>query len=166
MSEEGRIVVDLPLELRAVRAFLVSGSYAATAREMGVPVAVVKGWSTEIWWQEEVAALQRDMAAKLDSDMTRILNFSLDQLLNRITCGDTVVMRTKEGIEEVQVPLKADTLARIADVVFTKRQLLRNQPTAIAGDTKKLNTLALKLKALGARDVTILEDHRAKKEEK
>lgn len=154
-------LVTVPKELLAVRAFVHTGSMAAAAREIGEPIATIRAYAKTVWWQDEVAALQRDNMARLDASLTKILDSSIDALLTRITEGDTVL--TKKG--KVQVPLKADTLNRIADVVFTKRQLLRNQPTAIAGDTKKLNTLALKLKALGARDVTILENGSATPEE-
>lgn len=148
---------ELPIELKTVRAFVQTGSLAAAAREVGLSVQQVRIYAQQVWWQQEVAALQRDSSARLDAELTTILDLTLGQLLQRLHTGDTIAIKTKKGVETRQVPLKADTLTRIADVVFTKRQLLRNQPTAIAGDTKKLNTLAMKLRALGAKDASILD---------
>lgn len=159
-SSEGDLVgvesmpIALPLELQAVRLFVKTGTLAATARELGLPLADVRRWSQAVWWQTEVAALQRESSALADAMLTRIFDTSMDALLERLTYGDVRLM----GGKQVRVPVKAEVLAHIVDVAFTKRQLLRNEPTAIAGDTKRLNTLAQKLRALGAQDVTILEE--------
>jgi hypothetical protein len=144
----------LPLELQAVRLFVRTGTLAAAARELGLPLADVRRWSQSIWWQTEVAALQRESSALADAMLTRIFDTGMDALLDRLTLGDVRMF----GGKQVRVPVKAEVLAHIIDVAFTKRQLLRNEPTAIAGDTKRLNTLAQKLRALGAQDVTILEE--------
>lgn len=148
------VVAAASKELQAVRIFVQTGSLAAVSRQLGVPMAELAKFAKTVWWQQEVAALQRDASAQLDAGLTRILDMSLEQLILRLTTGDTVM--TKQGPKVM--PLKADTLARIADIVFTKRQLLRNQPTAIAGDTNKLNILATKLRALGAKDIGYIED--------
>jgi len=41
---------------------------------------------------------------------------------------------------------------------------LRNEPTAIAGETGKVQVLADKLRALGAKDITIIEEDGSAKE--
>ncbi len=150
-----------PLELQATRIFVQTGSIAATAKQLGVPMAQIRAFSKTIWWQDEVAALQRDIAAQLDANLTRVLDFTLEALLDRVTNGDVVLVK---GAEK-RVRMKAATLAQVASVVFDKRQLVRNMPTAIAGDTQKLNVLAQKLRALGAKDITILENGDASTQE-
>lgn len=146
--------IALPMELQAVRLFVKTGTLAATARELGLPLSDVRRWSQAVWWQTEVAALQRESAALADAMLTRIFDLGMDAMLDRLTFGDVRMY----GGKQIRVPVKAEVLAHIIDVAFTKRQLLRNEPTAIAGDTKRLNTLAQKLRALGAQDVTILEE--------
>lgn len=159
-KEEGDLVgvestaIALPMELQAVRLFVRTGTLAGAARELGIPLADVRRWSQSVWWQTEVAALQRESNSLADAMLTRIFDMGMDALIDRVTYGDPKL--TKAGL--IRIPVKAEVLTRIVDIAFTKRQLLRNQPTAIAGDTKRLNTLAQKLRALGAQDVTILEE--------
>ena len=46
-------------------------------------------------------------------------------------------------------PLNAQTLCRIAETVFDKRQLIRGLPTAVTNEGSKLAELAEKLEQLG-----------------
>lgn len=146
--------VNEGMELRAIRSYLQTGSLASVSRETGISIIELQKWTRTVWWQQELAALKRDANAASEAALTRILDCTLIELLDRVQLGD---IRVDGQGKSHRTPIKADTLARIADVVFTKRQLIRNAPTAIAGDTNKLNTLAAKLRALGAKDITIID---------
>ena len=74
-----------------------------------------------------------------------MLDKTLVALEDRLDNGDQVM--TAMGLQNV--PLSAKDLIRLADVVFDKRQLVRNLPTQIDGDSSKLASLAEKLSQLG-----------------
>lgn len=140
--------------LKAVRLFAESGSLAAVARTLNVPIYALKKLSRTEMWMRELADLQAAEAALLNVKFSQILGLALDQMEDRLTHGDFTVSAGKL----VRSPLAAPTLARIADCVFDKQRLLRDLPTAIVGgDNKKLATLAQHLRALGAKDIAYLD---------
>lgn len=164
MSEAEHLEPDSPdegesrvvsVETAAAQAYVRLGSYAAVAREMGVPVSAVQKMARSLWWQDEVAAYQREQQAMLDANLTQLLGKTLEQIEERLTHGETRV--TKDG-DVYQVPVPASALASLANVIFNQRQIIRNQPTSIAGDTQKLQTLSEKLRMLGAKDITVIEN--------
>jgi hypothetical protein len=151
---EGGERESIPL-IEAVRLFVHTGSLAEVARTLNVPIYDLKKVSRSETWARELAEMQRAEAAALNVKLTTLLNSTLDGLEDRLTNGD---MQVVGGVMR-RVPLAASTLARVAEVVFDKRQLVRQLPTAIVeADNKKLEGLARQLRALGAKDVTLLED--------
>lgn len=142
------------IEQQAMAIFIQEGTLTAVSKRLGIRYYEVQKLSRTLWWNEEVARIRRDIAAGEIAMQTRLVDRCLDLLMDRIEHGDLVATRTGFKRE----PLKATDLARIAHTVFTERQLLRNEPTAIAGETGRVQVLATKLRALGAKDITILEE--------
>jgi len=160
---EGYLVSSLQLE--AVRAFVRTGSLAATSRELGIPMLDLTNWVKSVWWQEETTILIKQMKAAEEMVLTKILGTTAEAMLDRVINGEYVKhgksglpLVDKETGVHMRMPLKAQDLARVSQVVFTQRQLLRNDPTTIPGDTDKMKTLAEKLKALGAKDISVIEE--------
>lgn len=140
--------------LEAVRRFAACGSLARVAEELSVPIYELKKLSRTEIWGRELAELQRAEAAQLNVTLTRLFDATLSGLSDRLENGDIQVIG---GITK-RVPLSANTLARVAEVVFDKRQLVRQLPTSIIEtDNRKLEGLAQRLRALGARDITLLD---------
>jgi replicative DNA helicase len=140
--------------LKAVRLFSLTGSLAAVAKELNVPIYALKKLSRTEMWARELADLQQAEAALLNVKMSKILDMSLDMMADRLEHGDFTVSAGKL----VRSPLAATTLARAADCVFDKQRLLRELPTTIiGGENKKLATLAQRLRALGAKDIEYLD---------
>lgn len=140
--------------LTAVRLFSLTGSLAAVAKELNVPIYALKKLSRTETWGRELADIQNAEAALLNVKMSKILDMSLDMMADRLEHGDFTVSAGKL----VRSPLAATTLARVADCVFDKQRLLRDLPTAIiGGDNKKLAILAQRLRALGAKDIEYLD---------
>jgi hypothetical protein len=142
------------LEAQAIEIFVREGTLTAVSRELGIKYHEVQKLSRTLWWADEVSRLKKEQAAGEISMQSRLLNTGLEMLLDRLENGDLVA--TRSGFK--REPLKATDIARIVHTVFTERQLLRNEPTAIAGETGRVQVLADKLRALGAKDITIIDE--------
>jgi hypothetical protein len=141
--------------LTAVRLFSQHGSLAAVSRELGVPIYELKKLSRTEFWQRELAELQRAEAALLNVKLTKLFDQVLTSIEDRVTLGDFIA---GPAGQLKRVPLNASTLARVADSVFEKQRLVRDQPTSIIStENKKLALLASRLRALGAKDIDLLE---------
>jgi len=136
---------DMSWQLRAVQLFSQTGNLAQVARELEMTIYELQKLTRTAWWMEELALLRREEMALTNVTLTRLLDKTLVALEDRLDNGDAVLTLTGKEM----VPLDAKTLIRIADVVFDKRQLVRNLPTVIDGDSSKLASLAEKLARLG-----------------
>lgn len=146
----------VPVELAMCRHYNEHGNMALTARTYNTTVYEVKKLMSTLWWQEETTRLKADARVKADAGYSRLMDLTIDALEDRVLKGELVGF-TKDGTEK-RVPLSATALCRINDLAFMKRQLLRNQPTAIPGDTPSMGVLAQKLRALGAKDPSLIVD--------
>ena len=140
--------VRTPVELEAVRRFALSGSLAQVSRDMGIALYELQKLSRLGWWADELALLRREELALTNATLTRLFDATLGQIEDRLINGDYHLVSGQMR----RVALDAKTLARLADVIFDKRQLVRNQPTVIEGDNSKLALLAEKLARLGAKN--------------
>jgi hypothetical protein len=146
-------VVSWPIA--ACRMYCDKGNMAYVARHFGKTVYELNKLARTVLWQDEAIRYRKENAHALDATYTRVLDRALVELEDRIIQGEVVGVN-KDGSKR-RMPVTASVLTRVADSVFMKRQLLRNEPTAIAGDTDKMNILAQKLRALGAKDPTMIE---------
>ena len=148
--------------MRALHVFTSVGSLTETSRQTGIPIYDLQLMSREPWWQRELQAIQREQTALENMRLSRMWGKALTKIEDALDHGQVVhikgrqVMIKQENlvtgeIEEVpmRVPLNADQLARLAQVLFDQRQLVREQPTAIIASNSKLEQLAEKLTAYG-----------------
>lgn len=149
----------LPWEVQACAFFVETGNMAATARRFNTSVYHIKAMMAKMWWQDHEAALRQQHKLKSEAGFTRIVEKGLALLEDRLDNGEVIKVKidpkTGERIE-VRAPMKSLDIAKITDMAFMKRQLVRNDPTAIAGSTETLSVLARKLQALGAKDPALL----------
>jgi hypothetical protein len=135
------------------------GNIAATARRFNTTVYEVKKLMGQPWWQEETARVKSENKVRLDAGFTRLVEKGISLLEDRLEHGE--IVRIKEMPDGRKIvtrsAVKAIDIARITDMAFMKRQLVRNEPTVVQGDTQALSLLARKLRALGAKDPTMLE---------
>lgn len=154
---------DLPLaeelvsvEIAICRRYCETGNMALCAREFGKTVYELNKMSRSLWWQEEEVRFKKDSLTILDATYTRLLDKALMEAIDRVVEGEITGVN-KDGSYR-RVPVTASVAIRIADSVFIKRQLLRNEPTTIPGDTDRMNILAEKLRALGRKDANYAID--------
>lgn len=147
--------VETPLKLRALQLFSQTGSLATVSRDLSIPLYELHQLSRTDWWNRELTLLRREEAALENSRLTTIWNRTLEEIEYLLENGEEVYV---DGHKRSKRPNGA-TLARLADVVFNKRQLLRDAPTVNVGSNKKLDELADKLSQLGsARKETLVID--------
>lgn len=146
------------VNLEAVRIFVKSGRLRAVSEQMGVPLADVQRWSRQVWWIDEVTALRREQNSLMDAMLTSLHGRTIEEMMRLVEEGETITEVKRGKIVTRKVPLKATHLAKICEVVFTQRQLLREQPTSIQGDTGKVQLLADKLRLLGKTIAVEVED--------
>lgn len=135
-----------PYAEEAVQRFLACGSLAQVGREMHIPVQTLFRAAKTPWWIQEVGLRARMERAAADARMTRLLDKTLDEIEDRLLNGEDY-FDVKGGHHKKNVPAMA--LARIADVLFEKRQAIRGEPSAADKATRKLTELADKLEKYG-----------------
>lgn len=135
-----------PLAEEAVRRFLQSGSLAQVGREMHIPVQDLYRAAKSAWWIQEVALRKRMEQAVQDAQISKVLDKSVSKLLELLERGEEFVDRNGQIVKK---ELSGVALARIIDVLFDKRQVLRGQPTGDDQTSKKLSELAHKLEQFG-----------------
>ena len=136
---------EVSLQVEAVRLYAKHGSLAAVGRILGISTYELSKMSGEAGWKEELGAIKRADQAALDARLTKILGNTLEHLEDRLEHGDKKIV---DG--QIQfAPISAIMLAKIVDVIFDKRQIVRELPTNYNGETYKLQELAEKLEKLG-----------------
>ena len=124
--------------------YLVTGNLRATAKQTGVNERTLADWVRSDWWDALLHTLHAEKGRELDSKLSQIIDRALDEVGDRLVNGDSKI--GKDGTL-VRVPIPAKDAAIIAAVMFDKRQIIRNLPTAITQAPDHLHRLAAKLMA-------------------
>lgn len=151
---------EVTWELAACRHYAETGSITETARHFHKTHYQIKKLMATAWWQDEVSRVRQEAVVKADAGYSKLLDLSIEQLLDRVVKGEITGVKENKVtgvVEEKRVPLKVLDLVRINDLAFMKRALIRNEPTDIQGGTQSLTVLAQKLRALGAKDPSIID---------
>jgi len=128
----------------AAMTFLVTGNLRATATQTGVNERTLSDWVKADWWEPLLQTLHYEKGRELDSKLSQIIDRALDEVADRLVNGDHKIGR--DG-NLVRVPVPAKEAAIVAAVMFDKRQIIRNLPTAISSDKDYLPRLAAQLRA-------------------
>jgi len=111
----------------AVAQYVVLGNWRKVAEATGIPQRTLGDWSKQPWFYTLIAEVRAEKGAELDGQLTRIIHKATDQLLDRQDHGDAVLVAG----EIKRKPVSARDLAMVAAIVYDKRALLRDDPTAI-----------------------------------
>lgn len=120
---------DEKKKLEVVTTYLALGNRNEASRVCNVPIATVKSWSMQPWWQELITSIQSGEGQRSDNKMSKVIDKALDLIVDRLEQGDYQYDQKTGRL--VKVPLKARDLERVASGLFDKRQLIRKQPTNI-----------------------------------
>ena len=127
----------------AAATYLVLGNLRATAKQCRVNERTLSDWVKSEWWDSLLQTLHHEKGVELDAKLSEVIDKALWNLKDRLDNGDVKIRA--DGTTQ-RVPVSAKDCAIIAAVGFDKRQILRNQPTSITGDsTQRLRELAARL---------------------
>lgn len=110
-------------KLEAVTTYLGAGTLELTSAICNVPVQTLRHWKRTDWWKQYIDDLQYEDNLKLDSKLEKIMNRSLDAVLDRIENGD--VMYDPRTGKQVRIPAKLRDVQKVSNDLIDKRQLLR-----------------------------------------
>lgn len=113
--------------IEVVTLFAATGNLENTSELSGVPVQTIRAWRKADWFYELLREVRNENNAVLDAKFTQIVDKSLDQIVDRIENGDSVL--TRDG-ELVKKPMSGKDLSLVAAINVDKRQLLRGEPTS------------------------------------
>ena len=97
--------------------------------ETGVPYETIKQWRASTWWADIHKELQSEDKQQLDARLTKILDKTLDSILDRLENGEFVYDQKTGSLKRSPVKLRDATVAM--NTVMDKRQIIRREPTKI-----------------------------------
>jgi len=112
-------------KVEAVTTWLAVGKIPLVEAVTGVPRATLRSWKTSPWWNELVHEIQNESDQELDSKLQKIVDKSLEVVLDRIEHGD-FVLNSKTG-EVTRIPTKLKDVHRVSVDLIDKRDLLRHR---------------------------------------
>ncbi len=125
--------------------FMVLGNIAKTAELHNMPEQTVRDWTKSEWGVELIGEIRDQKGEELDANLTKLIDSAYEQAQDRIENGDYRV--TKDG-KLFRVPMGGYQLVISGSTIYDKRQLHRNQPTSIQGDSETISKLVKKFEQI------------------
>lgn len=113
----------------ALFAYLVEGSVRAAARLCGTSEGTMLGWAQTSWWKGALAKIRDIKQDELDSQYTKIIDRTINEISDRIDNGDE---RLDKNGQHVRVKISGKDLMLIGAMAFDKRALIRGKPNHIS----------------------------------
>lgn len=114
-------------KLEAVTTYQTVGTLELTSSIINVPVHTLRSWKRTDWWADYTNELQTDNNIQLDLKLEKVMNKSLEAVLDRIENGD-VTYDPKTG-RQFRIPPKLRDVQKVTTDLIEKRQLLRKVNT-------------------------------------
>ncbi len=119
-SQEARIA--------AVSQYLVLGNMALVSSVTKIPHQLLRAWKQQPWWAEIEQQVRATENLQMDSKLSKIVDKSLDAVLDRLENGEFVYNQKTGEIIRKQVNMK--DAAKVSVDLITKRELLRGNATS------------------------------------
>lgn len=108
--------------------FATTGNLMKAAELHHVPYDTAKRWKQKAaWWPEILKEIRKQKQEELDGVLTNVIHSAVEALVDRIANGDEVLDHRTGELKLRK--LSADSLARVAGILFDKRALIRGDPT-------------------------------------
>lgn len=136
-----------PLEKRieVVSQFLVLGNMKLVSATTGVGYDLIRAWKTQPWWAELEAEIRQTQNIEMDTKLSKIVDKSLDSVLDRVENGDFFYDQKTGQIK--RKPANLRDVARVSVDILSKRELLRGNATERKETTQLAITEQLKMLA-------------------
>jgi len=131
--------------MAAIADFAVTGNITKTADMNNIPRRTIGNWIKSEWGVELLGQIRTEKGEELDANLTKLIDSAYEQAQDRIENGDYRV--TKDG-KLFRVPMGGYQLVISGSTIYDKRQLHRNQPTSIQGDSETISKLVKKFEQI------------------
>ena len=130
-------------KIEAVTTWLAVGNLALTAATLGIPEITMRKWKASVWWKQMVDDLRQEENISLDSKLSKVVQSSVAQLLDRVEGGD-YQFDQKTGTL-IRKPISARDASKIVSDMIDKRELLQGKKEQQVNDSKRMEDRLLKL---------------------
>ena len=115
-------------KIEVVTTYLTLGNAPMVEAVTGVPRGTIRQWKMMEWWKELESQIRNEEDAELDVKLSKVINKSLDAVLDRVDNGDFIFDSKTSKFHRKPVHMR-DALKAVTEV-YDKRQLLRGKPTS------------------------------------
>ena len=141
---------DNQKRIEAAVHYLVHGSLTKAAKACSIPLTTLYDWKQSDWWPPLTERIRSEKEEEFQAGFTRIVESAIGQVEDRLKLGDVKLVKTRDGHEQVRVPVSAKDAIVIGGIGYDKLRLSLNLPTSIRGTSDKdLETLARKFEKIG-----------------
>lgn len=109
------------------------------AIELNVPLNTLRMWKISKWWQDTVKDIQSEDKQKLDAQLSKILDKSLTEMMDRLENGEYIYDQKTGKLK--RTPAKLRDTTHTFNTIMDKRQLIRKEPTKITESTSTAQQL-------------------------
>ena len=122
----------------------------------GIAASTIRNWKQNEWWHDLLERIRHEQDEKFDAKFTKIIDKTLDHVMDSLQNGDHVLMRDGEIVRK---PMSGKEAAQISSTIIDKRNLLRGKPTSrtesVSGKDR-LSKLAEEFRKFsGAKTITV-----------
>lgn len=150
-------------KIRAVVTWILTRNLNRVHRETGLKMHTLRYWKYNTkWWKECEAAIKSLRNEDLDRKLSDIIDYSLDEIFDRLEKGDEVVYNG----EVYRKKVSAKDIMTILGITYDKRALIRGDPTSrIERNTNedKINQLAERFEKIAKEQNAWLEAPKAER---
>ena len=118
-----------PIEkkIEVVSQYLILGNMSLVSAVTGVNHQLIREWKGQPWWKEVETQVRATENLQMDNKLSKIVDKSLDAVLDRVEHGDFVYDNKSGQIKRKPVNMK--DVAKVSVDLLTKRELLRGNAT-------------------------------------
>ena len=118
-----------PIEkkIEVVSQYLILGNMSLVSAVTGVNHQLIREWKGQPWWKEVETQVRATENLQMDNKLSKIVDKSLDAVLDRVEHGDFVYDNKSGQIK--RKPVNMRDVARVSVDLLTKRELLRGNAT-------------------------------------
>ena len=127
-------------KIQTVTTYLAVGNAPLTEAITGVPRGTIRQWRLQQWWKDLETDIRNEEDAELDVKLSKIIDKSLDAVMDRVENGDYVFDSKTGKINRRPVHMR-DALRAVTEI-FDKRNLIRGKPTSRVEKTNITDNLA------------------------
>ena len=128
--------------VEVVTTYLALGKVPLVSAVTGIPSQTIHNWKMLPWWKELEGEIRRDENTQLDSKLSKIIDRSLDCVVDRIERGDFLLDSRTGDVR--RVPVKLRDVHKVSVDLLDKRELIRGKKEA-TGDKSTVDDVIKKL---------------------